>query len=640
MTIDLTRQGIITRLSTIEISALYQSSLGRGLFLFMSDDTADNNIYTILEGGNIQAVYNTSITTDANNNIILAASTSGTSGSTGSVIIGDVVDTTAKFHVNGNIIIDGNINSSNNISLLTNNTIGTYAGSNLVTGSNNLIAGYYAGRSTAVSTNLTTASNLVYLGANIKASGNNISNEIIIGANATGAGSNTVTIGDNNIEETFIQGDAYIGYSTANQDLYVKNTTTTNNLVVDNDTILNDATFNGTTTFNGQIKDYTNNYGPNKFLMGTSSGYGIWKSKSELSLIEGSGTAHYVPVFTSGSTSGTTSGATVGNSVITQVGAYVGVNTLTPVTELDVKLATDQHIQFSPNTYGKATGVPGIVSINDAGSAYTPIGFYASKYYFGNGNTGFGVTTPLGKIHVAGHSILYGNINSKYSSNVSNTNSIGLGSFNYITTGYSNIAVGTSSGAFTTALAQATSISNSVYLGAFTKTSGTSVTNEIVVGANAIGKGSNTTTIGVSGTTSTYLFGHAMPGTSGLTIGTSSNRWDGIYLNTSPDILSDAEFKTMLEAFSTDELNAAKALAKEIGIYKLLADVDKLGDEAKKHIGLSAQKVIEILAQNNLDYVNYDFVSYQDGIYSLKYTEIIMFILRGFEERLSALENI
>lgn len=78
----------------------------------------------------------------------------------------------------------------------------------------------------------------------------------------------------------------------------------------------------------------------------------------------------------------------------------VGIGTTNPLTSLDVKLATNEHIQFAADVNSAKPGASGIICINDANTAYTPLGFYASNYYFGLGNVGVGTTGPQSKLHV------------------------------------------------------------------------------------------------------------------------------------------------------------------------------------------------------------------------------------------------
>lgn len=75
-------------------------------------------------------------------------------------------------------------------------------------------------------------------------------------------------------------------------------------------------------------------------------------------------------------------------------GGNVGIGTTSPLTRLDVQTASNQHVQITQDLNGNLPGCVGIVSINDGNTAYTPLGFNASKYYFVNGNVSIGTTLP------------------------------------------------------------------------------------------------------------------------------------------------------------------------------------------------------------------------------------------------------
>jgi hypothetical protein len=80
----------------------------------------------------------------------------------------------------------------------------------------------------------------------------------------------------------------------------------------------------------------------------------------------------------------------------------VGIGTTSPVTLLHVRETTNQNILFNQDVNGGMLGAAGIVAVNDANSAYVPLGFYASQYYFGGGgNIGIGTATPSYKLDIA-----------------------------------------------------------------------------------------------------------------------------------------------------------------------------------------------------------------------------------------------
>ena len=95
-----------------------------------------------------------------------------------------------------------------------------------------------------------------------------------------------------------------------------------------------------------------------------------------------------------------------------------------------------------------------------------------------------------------------------------------------------------------------------------------------------------------------------------IALGEPNNRWSVLYAGTGSINTSDAREKTPVEEFTADELNAAKQLSKEIGTYKFLSAVSKKGDDARKHIGMTVQRAIEIMEANNLDPFAYGFICY------------------------------
>jgi hypothetical protein len=146
-------------------------------------------------------------------------------------------------------------------------------------------------------------------------------------------------------------------------------------------------------------------------------------------------------------------------------------------------------------------------------------------------------------------------------------------------------------------------------------------------------------------------------------IGTSSKRIRCLYTH-SVDNASDARLKTTLTALTTNEINASKLLAKEIGTYKWLADVSEKGDNARINVGVTAQKVIEIMESCGLTALDYNLVHYDTwdaleeiketnvgiettvqeaesagDMYSIEYTQLNQFIAAGFNARLTALED-
>jgi hypothetical protein len=167
-----------------------------------------------------------------------------------------------------------------------------------------------------------------------------------------------------------------------------------------------------------------------------------------------------------------------------------------------------------------------------------------------------------------------------------------------------------------------------------------------------------------------------------IPLGSAGRRWSVVYAGTGSINTSDAREKTPVDEFTADELNAAKQLSKEIGTYKFLSAVAKKGDDARKHVGMTVQRAIEIMEANNLDPFAYGFICYDEweeqtvdhpaveakeavldeegnvieeavearaaytevtqeagNRYSFRPDEMLFFIARGLEARIEALEG-
>lgn len=146
-------------------------------------------------------------------------------------------------------------------------------------------------------------------------------------------------------------------------------------------------------------------------------------------------------------------------------------------------------------------------------------------------------------------------------------------------------------------------------------------------------------------------------------LGEASRRASVVYAGTGTINTSDAREKSPVNALTSDELAASKALAAEIGTYRFLAAIAEKGDDARKHVGMTVQRSIEIMAAHNLDPFAYGFICHdtwdataevlddesgevistaQDAgdRYSFRPDELLMFIARGMEARLATVETL
>lgn len=146
------------------------------------------------------------------------------------------------------------------------------------------------------------------------------------------------------------------------------------------------------------------------------------------------------------------------------------------------------------------------------------------------------------------------------------------------------------------------------------------------------------------------------PETNGtVNLGLAGNRWATVYAATGTINTSDARLKTPVKAMNGAEIAASKDLGREIGTFQWLSSIDAKGkDAARIHVGVTVQRVIEIMQAHGLDPMRYGMVCYDEwegeaptedtdgreagNVYSLRMDQLALFIARGQAARLDALE--
>jgi hypothetical protein len=161
-------------------------------------------------------------------------------------------------------------------------------------------------------------------------------------------------------------------------------------------------------------------------------------------------------------------------------------------------------------------------------------------------------------------------------------------------------------------------------------------------------------------------------------LGSAARRFSTLYAGTGTINTSDAREKTPVEPLTEAQVAAATALAREIGTFRFLDAVARKGDEARSHVGLTVQRAIEILGAHGLDPFALGMVCHdawaatepvpaiegraaeyaEDGReiapaiparnaspgapagerYGFRTDELLLFLARGFDARLRALE--
>lgn len=114
-----------------------------------------------------------------------------------------------------------------------------------------------------------------------------------------------------------------------------------------------------------------------------------------------------------------------------------------------------------------------------------------------------------------------------------------------------------------------------------------------------------------SGKATVDASGNLTPGADNTqTNGSGATRWSTIYAGTGTINTSDAREKTAVRSMAADEIEAAKALSKEIGVYQFLDSVAVKGDKARHHVGMTVQRAIQIMEAHGLNPFAYGFICY------------------------------
>lgn len=162
-------------------------------------------------------------------------------------------------------------------------------------------------------------------------------------------------------------------------------------------------------------------------------------------------------------------------------------------------------------------------------------------------------------------------------------------------------------------------------------------------------------------------------------LGGASNRFSVVYAGTGTINTSDAREKTEVSPMTEGEIAASKQLAAAVGTFRFLSAVAEKGDRARMHIGMTVQHAIEIMTANDLDPMAYGFICHdrwpdstiparteprKTGLfnaqgeeiteqveieparvvkggdrYGFRTDELLLFLARGFDARLAAMES-
>ena len=170
-----------------------------------------------------------------------------------------------------------------------------------------------------------------------------------------------------------------------------------------------------------------------------------------------------------------------------------GVTGPTGPTGIVSSLNNVKYCYYNPSLRSVAIGYNSLT--NNSGTDNTAVGFYCmNSNLSGTGNTALG-NYSLNSV-TTGNYNTGGGVYTLYSLTSGSYNTaIGSNALKWVNGSY-NTAVGVNAGLLIASGSNLTNADNCTYFGGYSRASNNGVTNEVVIGPNAIGKGSNTVTMG------------------------------------------------------------------------------------------------------------------------------------------------
>ena len=164
------------------------------------------------------------------------------------------------------------------------------------------------------------------------------------------------------------------------------------------------------------------------------------------------------------------------------------------------------------------------------------------------------------------------------------------------------------------------------------------------VRVNVVGGSSNIYRVQDNGTTKIDLRSNAfLPQNGTLTLGGASNLWTEVYAANGTINTSDERYKQDIDSLDAAEQAVAQTLKGLVKKFRFKDAVEKKGDDARIHVGVIAQEVVQAFADQGLDANRYGLLCYdewqdefdEDGNqtkvagdrYGVRYEQLLAFII-------------